>query len=102
MPVLEGRHCFPSLTVEENLVTGALGRDARRAEIEQGLEKVYAIFPRLKERRRSPAGLTSGGEQQMTAIGRALLARPACWCWTSHRWDWRPKSCRTSSSDCGA
>ena len=76
VPVLEGRHCFPCLTVEENLVTGALGRDARRAEIEQGLEKVYAIFPRLKERRRSPAGLTSGGEQQMTAIGRALLARP--------------------------
>lgn len=74
--VLEGRHCFPSLTVEENLVTGALGRDARRAEIAQGLEKVYAIFPHLKERRHSLAGLTSGGEQQMTAIGRALLARP--------------------------
>jgi branched-chain amino acid transport system ATP-binding protein len=74
--VLEGRHCFPSLSVEENLVTGGLGRDARSREIADGLERVYAIFPRLKERRRSPAGLTSGGEQQMTAIGRALLSRP--------------------------
>jgi branched-chain amino acid transport system ATP-binding protein len=74
--VLEGRHCFPSLSVEENLIVGALGRDSRGAEIAQGLERIYAIFPRLKERRRSLAGLTSGGEQQMTAIGRALLARP--------------------------
>jgi branched-chain amino acid transport system ATP-binding protein len=74
--VLEGRHCFPSLSVEENLVTGGLGHDARSREIAQGLERVYAIFPRLKERRRIPAGLTSGGEQQMTAIGRALLSCP--------------------------
>ncbi|MFT4267433.1 MAG: ABC transporter ATP-binding protein [Xenophilus sp.] len=74
--VLEGRHCFPSLSVEENLVTGALGSSARRGEIAAGLERVYAVFPRLKERRRSLAGLTSGGEQQMTAIGRALMARP--------------------------
>ncbi len=74
--VLEGRHCFPSLSVEENLITGGLGRSARRAEIADGLERVYALFPRLKERRRSPAGLTSGGEQQMTAIGRALMSRP--------------------------
>lgn len=74
--VLEGRHCFPSLSVEENLITGALGRDARAAEIAAGLERIYEIFPRLKQRRRSLAGLTSGGEQQMTAIGRALLARP--------------------------
>jgi branched-chain amino acid transport system ATP-binding protein len=74
--VLEGRHCFPSLSVEENLVTGALGRGARPAEIAAGLERVYGIFPRLKTRRRSLSGLTSGGEQQMTAIGRALLARP--------------------------
>lgn len=76
VPVLEGRHCFASLTVEENLVTGALGRDAGRGEISAGLERIYAIFPGLKARRRSLAGLTSGGEQQMTAIGRALLARP--------------------------
>ena len=76
VPVLEGRHCFPSLSVEENLVTGALGRGARSAEIAQGLERVYALFPRLKARRHSPSGLTSGGEQQMTAIGRALMSRP--------------------------
>lgn len=76
VPVLEGRHCFASLTVEENLITGALGRDARRGEITADLERIYAFFPGLKARRRSPAGLTSGGEQQMTAIGRALLARP--------------------------
>ncbi|SEQ11738.1 ABC transporter ATP-binding protein [Giesbergeria anulus] len=74
--VLEGRHCFPNLTVEENLITGALGRDASRAEIATDLEKVYAIFPRLQARRHSRAGLTSGGEQQMAAIGRALMSRP--------------------------
>ncbi|RZJ62774.1 MAG: ABC transporter ATP-binding protein [Acidovorax sp.] len=74
--VLEGRHCFPSLSVEENLITGALGRGARSSEIAADLERVYAIFPSLKLRRRTPAGLTSGGEQQMTAIGRALLSRP--------------------------
>lgn len=76
VPVLEGRHCFKSLSVEENLVTGGLGRSARRRDIAQDLERVYAIFPRLKEKRRTSAGLTSGGEQQMTAIGRALMARP--------------------------
>jgi branched-chain amino acid transport system ATP-binding protein len=74
--VLEGRHCFKSLTVEENLISGGLGRGASRAEISADLEKVYGLFPRLKEKRRTPAGLTSGGEQQMTAIGRALLSRP--------------------------
>lgn len=74
--VLEGRHCFPSLPVEDNLVIGALGRGARHAEIARDLEQVYAIFPRLAARRRVPAGLTSGGEQQMTAIGRALMSRP--------------------------
>lgn len=74
--VLEGRHCFRSLTVEENLLTGALGRSSSRAEAQADLEKVYAFFPRLKEKRRASAGLTSGGEQQMTAIGRALMARP--------------------------
>ena len=76
VPVLEGRHCFASLTVEENLVTGAIGRDATRAETANDLDRIYALFPRLQERRRSLAGLTSGGEQQMTAIGRALMSRP--------------------------
>jgi branched-chain amino acid transport system ATP-binding protein len=76
VPVLEGRHCFRSLTVEENLVTGGIGRDARRGEIRSDLDRVYALFPRLKERRWSLSGLTSGGEQQMTAIGRALMSRP--------------------------
>ena len=74
--VLEGRHCFRSLTVEENLLTGALGRSASRAEARADLEKVYALFPRLKEKRRTASGLTSGGEQQMTAIGRGLMSRP--------------------------
>lgn len=74
--VLEGRHCFRSLTVEENLVSGGLGRSSTRAEIAQDLEKVYAHFPRLREKRRALAGLTSGGEQQMTAIARALMSRP--------------------------
>jgi len=74
--VLEGRHCFRSLTVEENLLTGGLGRSASRAELVQDLERVYAIFPHLRDKRRAQAGLTSGGEQQMTAIGRALMSRP--------------------------
>ncbi|MEM1382355.1 MAG: ABC transporter ATP-binding protein [Pseudomonadota bacterium] len=74
--VMEGRHCFEHLSVEENLLTGAYTRDASRAEIQQDLEMVYGYFPRLKERRRSQAGYTSGGEQQMTAIGRALMSRP--------------------------
>lgn len=74
--VLEGRHCFPSLTVEENLVTGGLGRDAKRKEISASLERIYVLFPRLAQKRHTPAGLTSGGEQQMTAIGRALMSKP--------------------------
>jgi branched-chain amino acid transport system ATP-binding protein len=74
--VLEGRHCFPSLTAEENLIAGGLGRGSRRAEINQDLERIYSYFPRLKEKRRTASGLTSGGEQQMTAIGRALMSRP--------------------------
>jgi branched-chain amino acid transport system ATP-binding protein len=74
--VMEGRHCFEHLTVEENLLTGAYTRRDGRAEIERDLELVYSYFPRLKERRRSQAGYTSGGEQQMTAIGRALMSRP--------------------------
>ena len=74
--VMEGRHCFGHLTVEENLLTGAYTRGASRAEIRADLERVYAFFPRLQQRRQSMAGFTSGGEQQMTAIGRALMARP--------------------------
>src|SRR5450631_4208758 len=74
--VMEGRHCFAHLTVEENLLTGAYTRGISRSEIKVELEKVYAFFPRLKQRRTSLAGYTSGGEQQMTAIGRALMARP--------------------------
>jgi branched-chain amino acid transport system ATP-binding protein len=74
--VMEGRHCFAHLTVEENLLTGAFTRRAGRGEIAADLEKVYAYFPRLKQRRSSQAGYTSGGEQQMTAVGRALMVRP--------------------------
>ncbi len=79
--VMEGRHCFQHLTVEENLLTGAYTRGQpwkmRGSAIAEDLEKVYAYFPRLKERRHAQAGYTSGGEQQMTAIGRALMARPS-------------------------
>jgi branched-chain amino acid transport system ATP-binding protein len=74
--VMEGRHCFQHLTVEENLLTGAYTRGALGSGIDEDLEKVYSYFPRLKERRHAQSGYTSGGEQQMTAIGRALMARP--------------------------
>ena len=74
--VMEGRHCFEHLTVEENLMTGAYTRSDGRAEVARDLEMVYNYFPRLKERRTSLAGYTSGGEQQMCAIGRALMSRP--------------------------
>ncbi|GAB4538327.1 MAG: ABC transporter ATP-binding protein [Ruegeria sp.] len=74
--VMEGRHCFEHLTVEENLLTGAYTRKDGKAAIQQDLEMVYNYFPRLKERRRSQAGYTSGGEQQMVAMGRALMSRP--------------------------
>ena len=74
--VMEGRHCFEHLTVEENLMTGAYTRRDGRGAVAADLEKVYAYFPRLKERRTSQAGYTSGGEQQMCAIGRALMSRP--------------------------
>jgi branched-chain amino acid transport system ATP-binding protein len=74
--VMEGRHCFEHLTVEENLLTGAYTRKDGTAEIQKDLEMVYSYFPRLKGRRTSQAGYTSGGEQQMTAIGRALMSRP--------------------------
>ncbi len=74
--VMEGRHCFEHLTVEENLLTGAYTRRDGAAAIRDDLDRVYQYFPRLRERRRAQAGYTSGGEQQMTAIGRALMARP--------------------------
>ena len=74
--VLEGRHCFPQLTVEENILTGGFARGLSRVEINNGLERVYRWFPRLKERRKTRSGYPSGGEQQMTAIGRALMTRP--------------------------
>jgi branched-chain amino acid transport system ATP-binding protein len=75
--VMEGRHCFEHLTVEENLLTGAYTRTDGRAEIERDLEMVYSYFPRIKERHRAMAGYTSGGEQQMTSLGRALMAKPS-------------------------
>ncbi|AKQ53580.1 ABC transporter ATP-binding protein [Bordetella hinzii] len=74
--VMEGRHCFAHLTIEENLLTGAYTRHLSRGEVSAALERVYQYFPRLKQRRGSQAGYTSGGEQQMTAIGRALMASP--------------------------
>jgi branched-chain amino acid transport system ATP-binding protein len=74
--VMEGRHCFAHLTIEENLLTGAYTRKLSRAELANALERVYHYFPRLKQRRNSQAGYTSGGEQQMTAVGRALMADP--------------------------
>jgi branched-chain amino acid transport system ATP-binding protein len=73
--VMEGRHCFAHLTIEENLLTGAYTRKDK-AEVAANLEKVYAYFPRLKIRRISQAAYTSGGEQQMCAIGRALMTNP--------------------------
>ena len=75
--VMEGRHCFEHLTVEENLLTGAYTRTDGRSRVAEDLDLVYQYFPRLKERRTSQAGYTSGGEQQMVAVGRALMARPA-------------------------
>ena len=74
--VMEGRHCFEHLTVEENLLTGAYTRRDGNAAIQQDLELVYNYFPRLKKRSRAQAGYTSGGEQQMVAIGRALMSKP--------------------------
>ena len=74
--VMEGRHCFEHLTVEENLLTGAYTRRDGGAAIQRDLELVYGYFPRLKSRSRAQAGYTSGGEQQMIAIGRALMSKP--------------------------
>jgi branched-chain amino acid transport system ATP-binding protein len=74
--VMEGRHCFAHLSVEDNLITGAYTRSISAARQREDLERVYAYFPRLKTRRSSLAGYTSGGEQQMVAIGRAMMAKP--------------------------
>jgi branched-chain amino acid transport system ATP-binding protein len=74
--VMEGRHCFEHLTIEENLLTGAHTRSDGRGQVNDDLELVYSYFPRIKERRKAQAGYISGGEQQMTAIARALMARP--------------------------
>jgi branched-chain amino acid transport system ATP-binding protein len=74
--VMEGRHCFEHLTVEENLLTGAYTRRDGKGAIAADLEMVYEYFPRLRERRKSQAGYTSGGEQQMCAVGRALMSKP--------------------------
>ncbi|HZD88665.1 MAG TPA: ABC transporter ATP-binding protein [Pseudolabrys sp.] len=74
--VMEGRHCFGHLTIEENLLTGAFTRKDGKAAIRRDMEMVYAYFPKLAERKSSMAGYTSGGEQQMCAIGRALMSRP--------------------------
>ncbi len=74
--VMEGRHCFGHLTIEENLLTGAFTRRDGRVQMRQDLDKVYTYFPRIRERRTALAGYISGGEQQMTALGRALMANP--------------------------
>ncbi|MBL4873096.1 MAG: ABC transporter ATP-binding protein [Rhodobacteraceae bacterium] len=74
--VMEGRHCFEHLTVEDNLMTGAYTRRDGKGAVAADLEMVYNYFPRLRERRKSQAGYTSGGEQQMIAIGRALMSKP--------------------------
>ena len=74
--VMEGRHCFGHLTIEENLLTGAFTRKDGQSAIKDDLELVYNYFPRLRERKSSLAGYTSGGEQQMCAIGRALMSKP--------------------------
>jgi branched-chain amino acid transport system ATP-binding protein len=74
--VMEGRHCFGHLTIEENLLTGAFTRRDGAAAIARDMEAVYGYFPRLKQRRSALAGYTSGGEQQMCAIGRAMMSKP--------------------------
>ncbi len=75
--VLEGRHIFARLNVEENLLTGSFIRNMSKAEVRRSLDYVYELFPRIKDRRKNPGGLCSGGEQQMIAVGRALMAKPS-------------------------
>jgi branched-chain amino acid transport system ATP-binding protein len=74
--VLEGRRCFGHLTVEENIIAGAYSRRLSKKEIQAELEKIYNYFQRLRDRRKSQAGFTSGGEQQMVAVARAMMAKP--------------------------
>ncbi|MEM8812248.1 MAG: ABC transporter ATP-binding protein [Pseudomonadota bacterium] len=74
--VLEGRRCFAHLTVEENIIAGAYSRKLSKAQMKDELDKIYGYFGRLKERRKSQAGFTSGGEQQMVAVARAMMAKP--------------------------
>ena len=74
--VLEGRRCFGHLTVEENIITGAYSRKLTKSEMKDELDKIYSYFNRLKDRRKSQAGFTSGGEQQMLAVARAMMAKP--------------------------
>ena len=74
--VLEGRRCFGHLTVEENIITGAYSRKLSNSEMKDELDKIYSYFNRLKDRRKSQAGFTSGGEQQMLAVARAMMAKP--------------------------
>lgn len=74
--VLEGRHCFLGLSVEENLIAGAIGKGSSRADTRHDLAHVYTLFPSIAAKRKLAAGLLSGGQQQMVAIGRALMARP--------------------------
>ncbi|UUT36233.1 ABC transporter ATP-binding protein [Microbacterium elymi] len=88
---LEGRRIFGAMTVTENLEMG--GTTVRGAQLRANREQMFALFPRLAERRDQAAGLLSGGEQQMLAVARALMSSPGCSCWTS-----RPSACRRSSS----
>ena len=74
--VLEGRRCFGHLTVEENIIAGAYSRKLTKSEMKDELDKIYSYFNRLKDRRKSQAGFTSGGEQQMLAVARAMMAKP--------------------------
>ena len=74
--VLEGRRCFGHLTVEENIISGAYSRKLSKSQIKDELEKIYGYFNRLRDRRKSQAGFTSGGEQQMIAVARAMMAKP--------------------------
>ena len=95
---MEGRRCFEHLTVEENLLTGAYTRKDGRAAIHEDLDKVYHYFPRLGERKDAQSGYTSGGEQQMTAIGRALMAKPSVILLDEPSMGLPPSSCRRSST----